>query len=212
MQRARPLPWPPVEVVLADRHPLFLDALSRAVRCDRSVALAAAVHDASAAIEAIRRQRPQVAVVDAALVGEIAAAGPEPARLLVLAADVDPAGAHAALEAGAAGYLTKDVDSAGILRAVVAIARGAVVLDGPVQTGVAFEVRLRRRDERAWLTRRERQILALIADGRTVPGIAAGLQISPATVKTHASHAYSKLGVSDRASAVAAAMRQGLLE
>ena len=112
----------------------------------------------------------------------------------------------------AAGYLTKDVESSRILRAIVDVARGSAVLDGPTQDGVALELRLRRREDRAWLTCREREILAQIADGRTVSRIAAGLHISVATVKTHTLHTYAKLGVSDRAAAVAAAMRQGLLE
>ncbi len=153
-----------------------------------------------------------MAVVDAALAGAVAAAGPGPARLLVLAAEVDPPDAHVALESGAAGYLTKDVDAPRILRAIADVARGATVLDGPAQDGVAYELRLRRREDRAWLTRREHEILAQIADGRTVSRIAAGLHISVATVKTHTLHAYAKLGVSDRAAAVAVAMRQGLLE
>ena len=202
----------PVHVVLADGHPLFLDALSRAVHGDPGLTLAATASGASTAIAAIRLHRPQVAVVDAALARAVVAAGPGPARVLVLAAEAEPAGTYAALEAGAAGYLTKDVESPRILRAIVDVARGSAVLDGAALAGVALELRLRRRENRARLSRREHEILVQIAEGRTVARIAAGLHISAATVKTHTLHAYAKLGVSDRAAAVAAAMRQGLLE
>jgi two-component system, NarL family, nitrate/nitrite response regulator NarL len=86
------------------------------------------------------------------------------------------------------------------------------VLDPEVQAGVAHEIRLRTEDERPALTAREREILRLTADGRSAPQIAEQLYLSPTTVRTHLQHLYEKLGVSDRAAAVAEAMRQRLLE
>jgi two-component system nitrate/nitrite response regulator NarL len=78
--------------------------------------------------------------------------------------------------------------------------------------GLAREIRLRRRDERPVLTERERQILRLKADGAGNVTIARTLRVSVPTVKTHVRHLYDKLGTSDRAAAVAVAMRRGLLE
>jgi two-component system nitrate/nitrite response regulator NarL len=86
------------------------------------------------------------------------------------------------------------------------------VLDSRLQTGVAREVRLRARDSRPVLSPRERQILALIAKGRSAPQIGRELFLSTGTVKTHILHLYDKLDVSERAAAVAEAMRLGLLE
>jgi two-component system nitrate/nitrite response regulator NarL len=79
-------------------------------------------------------------------------------------------------------------------------------------SGVAREIRLRAGAGRVRLTERERAILRLIADGRSLPAIARELHLAAATVKTHVAHVYEKLGVSERAAAVAEAMRRGLLE
>jgi two-component system, NarL family, nitrate/nitrite response regulator NarL len=92
------------------------------------------------------------------------------------------------------------------------VARGETVLDPSSQTGLAREIRLRGRDERPVLSPREHEILVLIAEGRTAPEIGRRLHLSTATVKTHQIHVYEKLGVAERAAAVAWAMRRGLLE
>jgi two-component system nitrate/nitrite response regulator NarL len=81
-----------------------------------------------------------------------------------------------------------------------------------VQTGIAWEIQLRVRDERPVLSPREHEILVLVADGRTAPEIARQLGVSTPTVKTHQQHLYEKLGVTERAAAVAEAMRKGLIE
>jgi two-component system nitrate/nitrite response regulator NarL len=95
---------------------------------------------------------------------------------------------------------------------ILAVAHGETVLDPEVQAGVAREIRMRAEDERPALTPREREILRLTADGCSAPQIAERLYLSPTTVRTHLQHLYEKLGVSDRAAAVAEAMRQRLLE
>jgi len=96
--------------------------------------------------------------------------------------------------------------------AIAAVARGETVLAPEVQAGIAREIRLRSGDERPVLTAREREILGMTADGYSAPEIAERLTLSPTTVRTHLQHLYDKLGVSDRAAAVAEAMRRGLLE
>jgi two-component system nitrate/nitrite response regulator NarL len=95
---------------------------------------------------------------------------------------------------------------------VSAVARGETVLSPEAQRGIAKEVRLRAKDRRPALSGREREILVLTADGLSAPEIARRLHLSPTTVKTHLQHLYDKLGVSDRAAAVAEAMRHSLLE
>ena len=74
------------------------------------------------------------------------------------------------------------------------------------------EIRLRKRDDAPALTPREQEILHLIAAGKSLPEIAKELYLGLTTVKTHVQHLYEKLGVSDRAAAVASAMRRGLIE
>ena len=117
-----------------------------------------------------------------------------PTRVVFLSAYTDSALVYSALEAGAAGFLSKRAD-----RAVICDALGQ-------------EIRSHRRDDRPALTEREQEVLALAAEGLSAARIGERLFLSPATVKTHLAHLYEKLGVSDRAAAVAAAFRHRILE
>ena len=133
-------------------------------------------------------------------------------RVVFLSAYLDSAVVYRALAAGAAGYLSKDSNRQSICDAVAAVARGDAVFAPEIQGGIAREIRMRENDGRPTLTPREREILNLTAEGCTAPEIGRRLYLSPTTVKTHLQHLYEKLGVSDRAAAVAEAMRRGLLE
>jgi two-component system, NarL family, nitrate/nitrite response regulator NarL len=100
-----------------------------------------------------------------------------------------------------------------ILDAIAAVARGGTVIDPELQAGVFDQVRVRgTEDDRPILTVREREVLGLMADGLSGPQIADRLIVALPTVKTHQARLYEKLGVSERAAAVAEAMRRGLLE
>ena len=201
----------PVRIVSADDQPLFRDALARAVDDEPVLELVDQAADAPGLRASIERLQPDVALVDAALLApavDIARS----TRVVVLTAYVDTAEAYAAVEVGVAGYLSKDLDGAVICRAAAAVGRGEIVLDPAVQTRLAAEIRLRARDERPILSAREHEILVLIAEGRSAPEIARRLGVGTTTVKTHLLHLYSKLGVAERAAAVAEAMRRGLLE
>jgi two-component system nitrate/nitrite response regulator NarL len=134
------------------------------------------------------------------------------ARVLVLSGDVDSDTVYRAVGAGARGYLPKESARDAICDAIVAVARGEVVLAANVQAGLAMQLRARAADEHALLTGREREVLVLTAAGDNAAEVAAKLNVSPATVKTHLQNVYEKLGVSDRAAAVATAMRRGILE
>jgi two-component system nitrate/nitrite response regulator NarL len=200
-------------VVVADGLPLYRDALARAIRQDSALELVAEAADLEELAQALRRHRPAVAIVDAELLPPEQPLPPgSTTRTLVLASRLDAAGAFAAIEAGASGYLSRDASSDAVRIAIAAVAAGQTLLDPAVQTGVAGEIRVRMRDERPVLSGREREILGLIADGLTARQIGQRLHISTATVKTHVLHLYDKLDVTDRAAAVAEAMRRGLLE
>jgi two-component system, NarL family, nitrate/nitrite response regulator NarL len=86
------------------------------------------------------------------------------------------------------------------------------VIAPEVHGDLATDIRIREAEERPVLTPRERQVLELTADGLTAPEMSSRLDVSTATVKTHMLHVYEKLGVSERAAAVAQAMRRGILE
>ena len=120
--------------------------------------------------------------------------------------------AYRAIAEGAAGFLSKEASSKVVCEAILAASRGETVLSPEVQRGIADEIRMRAAPERIALSAREREVLGLIADGMSAPDIGKQLHLSPATVKGHLHSLYEKLGVSERAAAVAEAMRRGLLE
>ena len=130
------------------------------------------------------------------------------AQVLVLTTYDTDADVVPALEAGATGYLLKDAPRAELIRAVRAAQRGESVLAPSVATRLVSQLRTRSGDA---LSDRELEVLTLISQGETNRGAAARLFISEATVKTHLLHIYEKLGVGDRAAAVARAYERGLL-
>jgi two-component system, NarL family, nitrate/nitrite response regulator NarL len=136
-----------------------------------------------------------------------------PTRVLFLSASGDPEVVYRAVQGGAAGYFRKEADRDAILNGIAAVASGRTAIEPELQAGVFDQIRLRgTSEERPILTAREREVLGLMADGLSAPQIAQRLIVAPPTVKTHQARLYEKLGVSDRAAAVAEAMRRGLLE
>ncbi len=175
--------------------------------------------DGRAALDAISESCPDVALIGSTLNGlsgeqvlNAVARDRLRTRVVMMAARPEPHQVYAALAGGAAGYLTKDADARELCDAITAVARGGTVLSPELQAGVADEIRLRTPRDRPVMSARERETLTLIAEGLSAPDIARALHLSTATVKTHLQHIYEKLGVSERAAAVAEAMRRGLLE
>jgi len=208
-----------VRVIVADDHPLFRESVVRAVRERPELELAGEAADGRAALEEIRRLEPDVAVLDLKMpeldglqvLNALQRDGSR-TRVVLLSAFLDGAVVFQAVAAGAAAYLSKDAGRREICEAIVAVARGETVLSPGAQAGIAEEVRARGHVERPALTPREQEILVHVAQGQSAPDIAKVLYLSPATVKGHLQAIYEKLGVSDRAAAVAEAMRRGLLE
>ncbi|MEO9173879.1 MAG: response regulator transcription factor [Gaiellales bacterium] len=208
---------PRVRVFIADDHPVFREGLVRAVSARAEMELAGEAVDGRAALDAIQAVPPEVALVDLRLpvldgiaIVRAVVRDALPTRVVILSAYDDAELVWAALEAGAAGYLTKDARREEITDGVLAAARGETVLAPSLAGALAGEVR--RRAGTPILTSREREALDGLARGLSAPAIARELVLSTATVKTHLQHLYEKLGVSDRAAAVAEAMRRGLLE
>jgi DNA-binding NarL/FixJ family response regulator len=138
--------------------------------------------------------------------GRIAAAGD--ARVLVVTTYDTDSDILRAVEAGATGYLLKDTPRRQLAEAVRAAARGETVLAAPVARKLMSRVRLPAVDAP---TRRELEVLAQVARGRSNAQVGRELHISEATVKTHLVRVFEKLGVSDRTAAVTTAISQGLL-
>ncbi len=208
-----------VRVLVADDHPLFREAVVRAVRERPDLELVGEAADGRAALDAIRELGPDVAVVDVKMpeldglrVLNAVTRDGLPTRVVLLTAFLDGSTAFAAVAGGAAGFLSKDADRRRITDTIAAVSRGETVIGPEAQAGLAEEIRARGAKERPGLSDREREVLVHIAAGRSAPEIARLLFLSPATVKSHLGALYEKLGVSDRAAAVAEAMRRGLIE
>jgi two-component system nitrate/nitrite response regulator NarL len=206
-------------VYVADDHPMFLEALVDAIRERPDLELLGAGTSGPEALAGIRELAPDVAVLDMRLpemsgqqVLELATSEGTGTRFVFLTAHVASDLVYAARAAGAAGYLSKAVDREAICDAIVAVGAGEIVLSPDVQGKLAGAIRGRDAHERPVLTPRERAVLSLAAEGLSTREIATRLGVASATVKTHLQSIYHKLDVPDRASAVAAALRRGMLE
>jgi two-component system nitrate/nitrite response regulator NarL len=206
-------------VYVADDHPVFREAVGRAIKSRPEFELAGLAADGREALSEIRELTPSVALLDNQLpslagVDILRAVQRDsvPTRVIILSADDSGSLVYEAVQLGAAGYLSKIATLTEICDAVAVVARGGTVLAPEVQPGLVDEMRARSQTTTPLLTAREGEVLRLIADGRSAPEIGAQLYVSPSTVKTHIRNLFEKLGVSDRAAAVAEGMRRGLLE
>lgn len=209
----------PVTVIVGDDHPMYREGVVRAMKESGRIQVLAEVGDGRAALEAIREHEPAVALLDyrmpeldgLAVVNAVARDG-LPTRVLLLSATEDPATVYEALAAGAAGYMTKESQRHEIIAAVVSCAKGGGYVPPHLAGGLAAEVHQRSRGEATLLSPREVEVITMMADGLSVPDIAARLHLAPTTIRTHVQRLYEKLGVSDRGAAVAEAMRRRLVE
>ena len=205
-----------IRVLIADDHPIVRNGLRGAFADEPDIDVAGEAADGRQAVEQAVRLGVDVVLMDLRMpvmsgVQAIAALRERaPAtRVLVVTTFDSEADVLPAIEAGATGYLLKDAPRDELCRAVEAAARGQAVLSPSVATRLLGQVRAPAAKEP--LSQREMEVLALIARGRNNREAAAHLFISEATVKTHLLHIYQKLGVNDRAAAVAAAFERGLL-
>jgi two-component system, NarL family, nitrate/nitrite response regulator NarL len=209
-----------VQVVVADDHPLFREGIERAIRERPELELVGSAADGREALGLVRELEPAVAVLDLRLPGLDAlrilnaiTRDHISTRVVILSASGDAEVVYRAVQGGAAGYFRKEADREAILDAISAVARGSTAIDPILQAGVFDQIRLRGTgEERPLLTAREREVLTLMAEGLSGPEIAKRLIVALPTVKTHQARLYEKLGVAERAAAVAEAMRRGLLE
>src|ERR1700728_4346614 len=199
-----------VRVVVGDDHPLFREGVVRALSSSGAVNVVGEANDGASALELIKSHLPDVALLDYRMPGmdggQVAAAVRTqglPTRVLLISAHDESAIVYQALQQGAAGFLLKDSTRTEIVKAVLDCAQGRDVVAPALVGGIAADIRQRAEPSAPVLSARDREVLNRIARGQSVPAIAGELFVAPSTVKTHVQRLYEKLGVSDRAAAVA---------
>lgn len=204
-----------ISLLIVDDHPVVRDGLRGMFGADPRFEVVGEAGDGTEAVAVAERLRPDVILMDLRMPGtdgvaairELSKRG-VPSRVLVLTTYDTDSHVLPAIEAGATGYLLKEAPRAELVRAVEAAARGQSVLSPAVATKLLGQVR---KPATAPLSQRELEVLELIAQGSTNREAAKRLYISETTVKTHLLHVYAKLGVNDRAAAVATAFSRGYL-
>lgn len=206
-------------VVVVDDHDFFRDGLTRGLQQSGFLTVVGEAGTGREGLALIRAERPDVAVLDYQMpdlngldVAHAVLRDKLPTRVLLLSALTDGAIVFRALQEGAHGYLSKEARRSEIVDAVIRVARGETVVPAELAAGLADQIRLRTQSEAPVLSPREQQVLEGFARGLSIPALAAELYLGASTVKTHTQRLYEKLGVSDRAAAVAEGMRRGLLE
>jgi DNA-binding NarL/FixJ family response regulator len=209
----------PVRIVLADDEPLLRAGLRVVLEAEGTVRVVAEAADGLELLEAVRRHRPEVVLVDVQMPGmdgfatlRALAAEPDPPPAAVLTTfDLDGYVSEA-LRIGVQGFLLKDAEPAALVRAVLDLAAGGAVLDPRITARLLPRLVVGgpervppRLDE---LTLRERQVLALIAAGHSNATIGDSLGLAEATVKKYVSAVLAKLGAQNRVQA--ALLAQGL--
>jgi two-component system, NarL family, response regulator LiaR len=217
----------PIRVLIVDDHAVVREGLRTFLELQDGIDVVGEAADGEQAVQQAVALVPDVILMDLVMprldgIGAMRALRRRnsPSRIIVLTSFLDDGRLMPALQAGAAGYLLKDVEPAELARAVRSACADEALIDptvaarllrrlsdpsgqGDAMSGLAGGVEQ--------LTRRERQVLELIALGRSNKRIAVELEIAEKTVKTHVGHVLAKLGVSDRTQAALLAVQRGIV-
>jgi DNA-binding NarL/FixJ family response regulator len=202
----------PIRVLVVDDHPLFREGLVHTLGAEEGFEIVAQAEDGKAAIDLWEVVRPHVAIVDVSMPGlngietvrRLRARNAD-AKLLMLTSSEDQADVIDALDAGAAGYITKDARYSELIAAVREVHQGGRPL------GEVVARRLAARDRGGPLTPRELEVLLLLREGLTFIEIGRRLSITERTARAHVGAIKEKLGATNTAQAVARGFERGLL-
>ena len=208
-----------IRVLLADDHAIFAEGLEALLK--DSFDLAGVVHDGRALLEAAEKLRPDVIVTDVSMplmngveaIRQIRAQRPD-ARIIVLTMHRDTQLAAEAFRAGVSGYLLKVSPSEELVNAIREVAQGrsyVTTLLAKDLITLLIEAGGPGREEQSGLTPRQREVLQLVAEGRTMKEVASILKISPRTAESHKYEMMQALGVTTTAELIQYAIRQKLV-
>ncbi|WP_273487120.1 response regulator [Roseateles chitosanitabidus] len=203
----------PIRVMTVDDHPMLREGLAGAIEAQPDMCLVAEAQDGLEAIEAFRRHRPDVTLMDVRMRGLDGIAALQAiraefpcARVVMLSSFRGDAQLMQAMQAGAAGYLLKESLRKELLETIRLVHGGG----RRIPPDLAIQLAERMADEP--LTERETTVLRLVADGRSNKRIGGQLDIAEGTVKAHMKNILGKLAASDRTHAVTIALRRGIIE
>lgn len=202
-----------LRILVVDDHPVVRAGLVGLLSSQPDFEVVGEATNGQEAVTLTQQLRPQVVLMDLRMPGMDGVSAIRsichelPAQVLVLTTYDTDAEIVRAVEAGATGYLLKDVPREELFRAVRATARGEAVLSPPVAARLHGRSRHPPDDT---LSARELEVLSQVARGASNKEVARSLKISEATVKTHLLHIFEKLGVDDRTAAVTVALARGI--
>jgi len=214
-----------IRVVLADDQALVRAGFRALLDAQDDIEVVGEASDGGEAVRLVRRLAPDVVLMDIRMPGTDGLAATKTiaadqrlsdARIVILTTFELDEYVFEAIRSGASGFLVKDTEPVELLRAVRAVANGDALLSPSVTRRLIGEFATRTREARPApaldvLTDREREVMALVAEGLTNDEIAERLYVSPMTAKTHVSRAMVKLGARDRAQLVVFAYESGLV-
>ncbi|QYC37986.1 Transcriptional regulatory protein LiaR [Nonomuraea coxensis DSM 45129] len=203
-----------IRVLIADDHPVVRQGLRTFLDLQDDITVVGEAGDGEQAVELVGRLAPDVLLLDLRMpvldgLGALERLTGGRTRVVVLTSVSDPGDVGPAMRAGAAGFLYKDVDPIALVQAVRTVHGGQVLL-APEAAEAMLSGEASPAGAPVPLTEREREVLRLIAAGRSNREIARELSVAEKTVKTHVSNVLMKLGVQDRTQAALYAVRHDL--
>ena len=208
-------PTPPVRCIVADDHAATRQGAAEILSAQGDIEVVATASDGPEAVHLMQHYRPDVAVIDVLMPGkggldvvkDVEENGLGTA-ILIYTGVPDPEVVRACTDAGAKGFVLKSAPAEELLRAVRTVAAGDAYVDPTAFESAPTE----NNNERSLLSKREREVLQLLANGRTNDETAQEVGLSPATVRTYVENAMHKLKADSRTHAVAVAVRLGLID
>jgi DNA-binding NarL/FixJ family response regulator len=208
-----------MKVLIVDDHPVTRDGLRSALSTSDEVEIVGEAGSGEEAIQLVKELGPEVVFMDVRLPGitgieatkQLLSFAPE-TKVILFTVEESRAALGDAMRAGVSGYLLKDVSAAELIQAGKLALEGKAVIHPTLTRAFIEEAQYVDSRPDTPLSRRESEILQMVAYGATTKEVAHKLGISPHTVKTHLERIFEKLGANDRAQAVAIALRKGLVD